>query len=210
MHQVTLQAESRDKKGKQNAKRLRHKGELPGVLYGKGVEAMPISVKLRDLLKAISAGENVLVNLKLGAATHTAMISELQRESVSRQYHHVDFHKVSLEDTVETTVAIKFHGHAAGEKTGGMVDHVLWEVEVEALPLSIPEHIDVDVSALNVDDAIHVRDLKVPEGVKVLSNPDDVVVIVHAPRQEETPEAAAVTPAAAGEPEVIAKGKQEE
>lgn len=209
MEQVLCQAEVRTTRGKGAAHKIRRRGLVPAVLYSKGGENVLLAIEDREVLRVLStpAGLNIIVNLKIkangsGSDDATAMISEVQRDVFQRKLLHVDFHRIRMDEKVHTTVPLTFHGHARGEREGGMTDHIRYEVDVEGLPAQLPEHIDVDVSELVIGDSLHVRDLKAPEGVTILTDPGEMVVVVHAPRavEEAAPVAAEAAEATPGAP----------
>jgi large subunit ribosomal protein L25 len=195
-----LAAEARTEAGSGIARKLRAEGRLPGVLYGKGRESRAISVDaraLQQLLHASGAGLNTLIDLQLDGAEQVVLVKELQREPVRGAYLHADFYAVDLTRTVEVSVPLHFVGKARGIEYGGILDHPLREVVLECLPRAIPEHIEVDVSGLDMGQSLHVRDLVLPEGVTMQSDPDLAVATVVAPRVEE--EAAPEAPVVEGE-----------
>ncbi len=214
MEQVELRAEIRDEIGKEAAGRLRQQGLIPAVVYGAAAKTINIKVGTRDFEKALhtSAGENVLINLKLTGAgrkvEQTVIVKEVQYDPVKGGIYHVDFNHISLKEAIKVKVPVVTKGEPSGVKEGGSLEQILWEVEVECLPTQIPEKVEVDISNLQIGDAVHVRDLGFPEGVEVLNPPEDVVVHIVLPKVEVEE----VIPAAeeAAEPEVIGKKKEEE
>lgn len=219
MKQVTLDAKIRDKKGKKYCKKVRRTGIIPAILYGKGFESVSIEVPEKEFRKAIAthAGQNVILELLMagnGENSQLAMIAEIQKDPLGLLITHIDFHKISLDTKVTAEIPVHLHGESAGVKRGGILDHVTWTIEVEALPMAIPDGIDLNVSSLDFEDSITIKDIIPPEGVTVLGDPDAVVVIVHPPRTEAevtvAPEAELVTGAEkSAEPEVIKRGKEE-
>jgi len=207
MKRVPLKVQVRTKTGKQYARKLRHDGNIPAVIYGKKSSPIPIEMDGREFERLMSlGGRNVLIDLAIndGKAERSelAMIKEFQRDAFQKQLLHVDFNKISLDEKVTTTVAIHLVGEAPGVKEGGVLESLIWEVEIEALPLMIPEILELDITGMKMDSSLHVRDLKVPEGVEITEDPDETVIIIHAPRAvleaeaapaeaEETAEAAA-------------------
>lgn len=181
---------------------------IPGVLYGSGIEPCSLTVKLEDLSDVIRqyGGTNVLVELEVlkgeKSETHLAMIKEVQRHPFKDKVLHVDFMKVERFEEVTTKVPIMISGdeQSRGIRAGGTLQHILWEVEVECLPSDIPDHLIADIEKLAVGEHLSVRDLIVPPGVKVLTDPDDVVLTILAPRvavavaPEEEVEAASEAP----------------
>jgi large subunit ribosomal protein L25 len=183
-------------------------------VYGAGKPNVPISVDrkaLADLFRE-GAGENAIFLLKLAGSDQSrhAMIRELQRDPVSRKPLHIDFVRVLMDVKVTVKVPIEVVSVARGVKTdGGILDVVTREIEIECLPANIPAHIAVDVAELGIGDAIRVSDLPPIEGVRIVDNPEKVVVHVAHPTREEEPVVAAVEGAVAepAEPEVLKKGK---
>ncbi|MBI2266835.1 MAG: 50S ribosomal protein L25 [Armatimonadetes bacterium] len=218
MKQITIEAEKRDSCGKGHARQSRRAGYLPGVLYGKGLEPLPLRIESRAFLQALhtEAGSHVLVNLKIqangGSHDELCIIKEMQKDVFQRHVIHVDFHHISLKEKIRTNVPVHIRGEAPGVKAGGVLEQHYWELEVEALPLDLPEALDVDISSLEIGDHISVKDLAPPEGTAIIEEPDEIVVALHAPQAEKVEVPAEIAPeeAAAGEPEVIAKGKEEE
>ena len=211
----TLQAEKRETRGKNEARRLRASGRIPAVLYGteKG-KASEISVDPKVLLRILhsESGVNTLIGLEgVGSGDTRVMVKEYQLDPISHKLLHVDFYQVAMDKTLTVTVPIVLMGDAKGVKQqGGIVDFVNREIEIETLPGDIPENIAVDISELMLNQGIRVRDLQT-EGAKwkPVTEGDTMIVHVVALKAEEpAPEAAAVAPAAA-EPEVIKKGKTE-
>jgi large subunit ribosomal protein L25 len=207
---ISIQATRRTVTGKQVGV-LRRAGKLPAILYGRHLEATPITLDLRDASKILATmTSSSLVNIDLEGETHSALVREKQRNFITGVLLHVDFQAVSLTEKLRTTVSIKLTGLAPAIKDfNGVVVTNVNQVEVECLPQDLPESIVVDVSGLSkIGDAIYVRDLKVDEKVTVLENPEETVVIITAQAAEEVAEEAVA--AAAEEPEVIEKGKKEE
>ena len=186
-----LVAEARDATGKGVSRRLRAAGRIPAVLYGKGAESKAISIDpsaLQRLLQGSGAGMNTLIELSVDGTTRTVLVKELQRDPVRGRPLHTDFYLVDLDQTVEVSVPIHLVGRPEGVELGGILDHPLREIELECLPRAIPESVDVDVSALQVGDSIHVRDLELPEGASVRTDGDLAVASVVAPVVVEEPE----------------------
>jgi large subunit ribosomal protein L25 len=214
---ATIQAEKRETSGKNEARRLRAAGRIPAVVYGaeKG-KATPIAVDPKVLSRILhsDSGANTLISLTgLDGGDTRVLVKEYQIDPIHHRMLHADFYQVAMDKTVTLTVPIVLKGEAKGVKQqGGLVDFVSREIEIEVLPGDIPEHIDIDVSELMLNQGIRVRDLQT-EGAKwtPVSEPDLMIVHVVAPKAEEpAPGAAeAAAPAAPAEPEVIKKGKTE-
>ena len=217
---ATLQAEKREGRGKNEARRLRASGKIPAVLYGaeKG-KAVEIAVDPKTLLRILhsDSGVNTLIGLEgvgeSGGNTRV-LVKEYQLDPINHKLLHVDFYQVAMDKAITVTVPIVLTGEPKGVKQqGGIVDFVQREIEVECLPGDIPEHVTVDVSELMLHQGIRLRDLVTPD-VKwtPVSDVDTMIVHVVALKAEEEPvaaEAAAAVPAAPAEPEVIKKGKTE-
>jgi large subunit ribosomal protein L25 len=217
MPEFVVPAEGRSDTGKNANRRLRSRGLIPGVLYTTGQQAVAVQVspgEIGTILKS-AAGENTLFDLEIGGKRRKVILKEFQREPLRGKLLHADFYEVALDKRLEVKVHIELEGTPVGVKLqGGIVDFVTRELEVECLPADIPEKIVVDISHLDLGKHLRVSDIKVPEKVKVLVEPDVVVVHVVMPRAEEVvaeaaPAEGAVAEAGVVEPEVIKKGKTE-
>jgi len=194
MEQIVLNVELRDGTGKGKCRQLRSKGLIPGVVYGKGMETMPVTVNPKELAVAIAGegGQNRLITLKGGGALdgNVIIVAELLKDPLKGFLRHVDLHKIDLAEKVRVEVAISLVGTPIGVKEGGLLDFAMHAVEVECLPNLIPGHIDVDVTDLTIGHSIHVGDLKLPAGVKVLEDSRaSIVSILGKVREEEAPAA---------------------
>jgi large subunit ribosomal protein L25 len=213
MKTIELTVEKRSTNGKNEARRSRAAGRIPAVVYGAGKPNVPITVDRKALSDVFreGAGENAIFLLKLGGSDQSrhAMIREMQRDPVSRRPLHIDFVRVLMDVKVTVKVPIEVVGVAKGVKTeGGILDVVTREVEIESLPGNIPAHLAVDVAELAIGDAIRISQIPAPEGVRIVDNPEKVVLHVAHPAREEEPVAAAAEGAAEPtEPEVLKKGK---
>ena len=208
---VPLAGRVRPGTGKGPARSARRAGEIPGVIYGAGEAPTALAVPKKEFELAVkNAGGNVIVALKLdGAAEQTAIIREVQRDPISHDIIHLDFHHISLTEKVTVEVTVHLVGTPDGVKNGGgILEHITRTIEIECLPTQIPQHLEADVTALAIGDSIHVRDLVIPNA-EVLSDPDTTIATVVPPTVMAEPTAEAAAPGAA-EPEVIAKGKGEE
>ncbi|WP_298433791.1 50S ribosomal protein L25 [Geobacter sp.] len=189
MEQKTISIEVREKSGKGIARKLRAQGRVPGVVYGKGIEPVAVSLDEKELMASMvgEGGINALFMLQGGGSLNgaTVMIADLQKPSLRLGVNHVDLHKVSLTEKVRVHVPVAIVGTAAGVREGGLLDVVMHALDVECLPTAIPEHIDVDVTALALGHAIHVGDLALPAGVKVLDDPKASIVSVLGRAKEE-------------------------
>ncbi len=212
MKTIELNVEKRSTNGKNEARRSRAAGRIPAVVYGAGKPNVPITVGRKELSDRFreGAGENAIFLLKLGGSDQSrhAMIREMQRDPVSRKPLHIDFVRVLMDVKITLKVPIEVVGVAKGVKTeGGILDVVTREVEIECLPGNIPAHLPVDVSELAIGDAIRVSQIPAIDGVRIVDNPEKVVLHVAHPTREEEPVAAAEGAAEPTEPEVLKKGK---
>ena len=219
--EARLEALKRDTFGKNEARRLRAKGQIPAVLYGGGSadgkpQATPIAVDPKILMGILrgESGVNTLIGLKVGAEEVKVLMREYQVDPLSRRLLHADFYRIAMDKLLTVTVPVTVKGEAKGVKQqGGLLDIVHREIEVECLPADIPEHIEVDVTELMLGQAIRLRDVATDPRWKPVTDVDVMLVHVVAPRAVAEPApaeaAAAATPAAAAEPEVIKKGKAE-
>jgi len=187
-----LTAEPRELTGKGANRKLRVAGRIPGVVYGKKREAQPVALDptaLEKVLRGSGAGLNTLIDLSVGGRTDTVLVKELQRHPVYGHYWHVDFFQVDLTQKITVSIPLHFIGKAHGVEFGGILDHPLREIEVECLPRAIPEFVEVDVSALEIGQSIHVSELRLPEGVEVKNDPTLPVasVVLPAAEVEATP-----------------------
>ena len=202
MSETALVVATREGTGKGVARKLRAAGRIPAVLYGQGRASVPLAIDPRALEKVLKAGgANALLDLTVEGRTDlgspVALVKELQRHPIRGTILHADLYQVDLTKTVEVEVPIHLLGKAKGIDFGGILEHSLREVALECLPRSIPAAIEVDVSNMEIGDVIHVRDLVLPAGVSLMTDPDLGVVHVALPAAEETPVAAAPEAAAA-------------
>ena len=210
---IQLKAHPRNVSGTVEAKKTRKAGLVPAVIYGRHL-AKPQNLQLdaRELKAALgkTTGEHVLVDLEITGGDKTlALIQDVQHHALKRHIMHVDFHALRADEKMHTTVPVIAFGEASGVKNlGGILEQLLRSIEVECLPKDLPESIIVDVTPLEIGDAIHIKDLPLPAGVTALGNPETSVLHIAAPAVEEV--AAPVTDAAAAtEPEVIKEKKPE-
>jgi large subunit ribosomal protein L25 len=207
MEATELKAFTRKETGKGPARRFRMEGSVPAVFYGRGEEAIPLSVNAADLLKVIKAKkENIFIKLMIEGEKQLeklSLIKELQIEPVSRRFYHVDFYEIRMDHKLTLDVPIRFEGIPVGVTNGGELQHLKRDLKISCLPSVLPDFIEIDVSGLEIGDSIKVQDIRVPEGITVL-DPGDVgvamvaVVKVSVP-QAETAEAGAAEAAVEGE-----------
>jgi large subunit ribosomal protein L25 len=212
--QVKLKAEPRSATGRSAARKLKARGFVPAVIYGGKQKSQALQLLERDINTMLShaSGENILVELEIaGEKTgRTALLQEVQHSPVRGDVVHVDFHAISMDEKIEASVPLEALGVATGVKNfGGLLEQNLRTLTIECLPRDLPDKITVDVSALNIGDAIHVRDIKLPQGVTMKVNPDLTAFSVVAPVAEEEPVTPEAEAAAAAGPEVITAKKEE-
>jgi len=210
MDQVVLNFEPRSKEeiGKQGVKRVRSAGFIPAIVYGAGKKPQAIKLDRKELHKIDIHHENVVVNLLSEGRKQIALIKEVQRHPVNNEVLHIDFEYISLREKIRLKVPVVARGESPGVKAGGILEHLLWEVEIECFPTNVPEQIDVDVSDLNIGDLVYVKDLRAPEGVKIVEEPEQIVLSIEPPKEEEV-EVKEEGEKEKEEPEVIRKGKEE-
>lgn len=210
MEQLELRANSRSETGKGINRRLRAEGLIPAVMYSEGKESISLQVSDRDLFHVLSteAKDHAILNLKLDDGTERAvLLKEKQVHPVTGKLLHCDFYQITLDKEIKTRVSVELVGDAVGVKAGGMMEQIIWEVEIESLPTQIPEHIEADVSSLQIGDFLYLKDLKPIEGVAVLGDPEQIIATIAAPREIEG-EVAPETEEK--EPEVISERKTKE
>jgi len=208
--QVKLTAERRTATGRSAVRKLKAAGSIPAVIYGAKDKPETLQVSKRDINAMLShaSGENILVELEIGGKNRLALVQEVQHAPLGGGILHIDFHAVSVDEVIEADVPIEPIGVATGVKNmGGLLEQNLRSLAIECLPRDLPDVIKVDVSALNIGDSIHVRELPLPSGVTTRIQPDLTAFSVLAPTVEEEP-VAATAEAAAG-PEVIKEKKEE-
>lgn len=211
--EIVVEVSERTDLGKGASGRMRRSGMVPGIVYGLNVPPFPVLAESRRIeqVLGLETGKNTIFNLALSGKSESraVMIRDLQRDPVSDRLVHVDFIRVDLSKTVRVKVPVRLVGVPEGVKTeGGILEFVMRQVEVECLPTRIPEHLDVDVSGLHMNQHLSVSDLPRNEGVDILEDADAILCVVSPPRMEEAPVAAAEEAPAAAEPEVIKKGKE--
>ena len=209
--QVKLKAERRSATGRSAARKLKARGVVPAVIYGAKDKPQPLQLSERDINAMLShaSGENILVELEIDGdqSGRLALVQEIQRSPVRGDVLHIDFHAVSMDEKIHAEVPVEGIGTANGVKNfGGLLEQNLRALAIECLPRDLPDRIVVDVSALNIGDSIHVRDLQLPPGVTTRVQLDLTAFSVLAPAVEEEPVAAVAT---AAEPEVITEKKAE-
>ena len=210
MEKPVLNAERRDKRGKEIAKKLRSKGKIPAIFYGPHSETIPLMVDPKELSRALhtEAGENVLIDLNIQKGGESfqkvVMLKEHLIDPLQRKTLHADFYEVAMDVMVNVEVPVHLLGKAEGVKLGGILEQVQRSIQIQCLPGDIPRSIDVDVSGLSIGDSIHVRDLKL-DTFKVLSDANFTIATVVLPAVEVKP-----VEEAAPEGAVEAEGEEKE
>lgn len=188
---VKLTVAERTKLGSAESRRLRRQGLIPGVLYGRATP-VAIAVGERELRSALTgaAGSHVVLDVAIdGGSEHSAILKDFQRDKIRGSITHIDLQEVRLDQPIQTAVVITLVGEAKGTKEGGVLQQVTNEVNVEALPLEIPQHLEADVSELGIGDTLRLSEVVVPDGVTLLDDPEEVVIAsVQLAREEELEE----------------------
>jgi large subunit ribosomal protein L25 len=216
--EAILEAQARDTFGKNEARRTRRAGQVPGVLYGgAGKTATAIAVHPKALLKILhsDSGQNTLISLKMaGAGDNRVLVKDYQLDPITHEVLHVDFLQIAMDKLLQVTIPIIVHGEPKGVKQqGGILEFIRREIVIEVLPADIPEHIDVDVTELMLHQGVRVRDVATNGKWKPVSELDLMLVHVIMPKVEEAAapaDAAAAATATPAEPEVMKKGKKDE
>lgn len=212
---IVLEVEPRVETGKNAARRLRAQGKIPGNVYGLDTPPFMVAVdpKRIDALLRLESGVNTIFGLGLPGTGQQpeAMIKALQRDPVTERPLHVDFVRVDVNRPIHVAVPIRLVGVPDGVKNeGGILDFVHREVQVECLPANIPEHLDLDVSELHINQHVSLKELKIGAGVRLLEDLEHIVAVVSPPRAEEAPAVAATAEVVPEQPEVIKRGKEAE
>ena len=191
MEKRKLKVKLRDRTGKEYVKKLRKDGGLPAVLYGPHLKkSLPLEVDMKELRSFLSQSDKAkIITLEITDQKtdkqHDVIIKDSQWDLIKGDLQHLDFYAVTRGETVTTTVPISFVGKSQGEKIGGIVEHLVRELDLECLPKDLPSIIEVDITPLGLGDSLSVGDVKVPSGIKVLTHPQEVVVSVVLPAKEE-------------------------
>src|SRR5437016_9071459 len=190
---IKLTVKEREARGSADARRLRKQGFIPGVLYGRGKSSYAIAVPDRDLRRVLTGAGGLLairdVVLEGESATHASILKDYQQDPIRGHISHVDLHEVRLDQPIQASVTVQLVGEPAGAKEGGVLSQVQREINVEALPMEIPEHIDLDVSGMAIGDTLRLADLAPLEGVTYLDDPEATVLAsVTLPTRVEEPE----------------------
>jgi large subunit ribosomal protein L25 len=214
MATAQLKADVRSDKGKGVARKMRSAGKVPAIIYGHKREPQSLAIDCRELVRLLEkhAAASTVIELAIDGGTARTLIREIQRHPVKRDILHVDFQELVAGERVTVRVPVVYVGTAAGVKEGGILDQIMHELEINVDPSDIPQHIDVDVTNVTIGHPLHVGDLKLPPGVKVLDDVEATLCIVSPPRtaEIEVPTEEAAATAEPAEPEVIRQRKPEE
>jgi len=198
MSQVVLSAKKREARGSAEARRIRRSGRIPAVLYGRSGNSVTLDLDALEFSRSVrNISESTIVKVDVDGKAYDAFVKDTQRNIVDGNILHVDFYEVESGVAVRVRVSLHLSGNPIGVREGGMLETPLHEIEVECLPKDLPERIEVDISELRGNQSLHVRDIPLAEGIRLLSNPDLVVALVKFARGEAV---AAAEPAAAAAP----------
>jgi large subunit ribosomal protein L25 len=189
---VKLTVQARESRGSAESRRLRADGRVPGVLYGNGGNAHPFCIEERELRKALTGdhGLHAILDVVLEGQqkAHHAVLKEYQLDPTRARLLHIDLQEVRLDQAIQTQVVVELVGESEGVKEGGVLSQIQREVHVEALPMEVPDRLELDVSRMTIGDTLRASDLRVPEGVKLLDDPETVLATVTPPTKIEEPE----------------------
>ena len=197
-----LKAEARAEIGKGAARKIRAGGRVPAVVYGHGVEPLPVSIDSKELFHLLhtDAGMNVLVDMRVNSDQFLAMPREVQRDHIRGQFLHVDFLRIRRDEKIGVEVPIHLVGESHGVKEGGVIEHHLWNLHLECFPQDVPTSIEADISGLGINESLKVSDLEIPDKLTLLTSPDEAIVSVVPPQILRVEEEVA----AEGEEEAVA------
>ncbi len=214
---ITVKAERREKRGKNSSRQIRREGKVPAILYGPNIDTVCLTMNKKDLfdILKLETGENTIFKVSFDSDKRDVMIKDLQVGPVSDEILHVDLIQIAMDKEIQVSVPILPTGDPVGVKNeGGFIDLITREVEIECLPKDIPDHIEVDISSLHLNQSIKVEDIVLPDRVKMISDPNTVLAIIEAPTKEEIVEEVAPEEeeviSEEEEPEVIRKEKEKE
>lgn len=212
MEKVNIAAESREGIGVKGAlSKIRAEKKVPAVIYGGHKEPVSVTVTVKDLDKIVKAGKNTLVEIALGKDNELALVKEIQYHAVTDNPIHADFQRVSMKDKMDVIVPLKLEGTPADVANyGAIIEHIMREIEVRALVSAIPHEIVLDITPMTINKGIVAGEVKLPEGVELLTDPEAPVVHLMIPKEEEAPAPAAADAAAAQPESSSTKGKKDE
>ena len=186
MKRFELEVEAREKTGKGAARKLRKDGLIPGVVYGKKIDSTPLIVDPTELQNKIN--QNVIIDLKIkdkdDAQEEIVLIKDYQKDVIKDKIIHVDFQQISMDEKINVSVPLRLTGSSPGVDEGGVLQQLLKEIEIEALPDDVPGNIELDISELDVGDSLQVDDLEVEENIDIVESLEEVIVTVVTPTEE--------------------------
>lgn len=207
MEWVTLKVSVRDKKGTKNCRRMRKGGTVPAVLYGRKEPEQLLSIDKKEAAKLLAQHIH-LVNLAMPGATEKVVVRDIEYDGLLEEVKHIDFVRIALDEMLNISVDIILKGHPKGVTEGGVLEQNLRALNIKCLPTAIPDKIELDISGLELEGLLRVKDIKLPKDVTAVTDGEVVVAGVHKPKEEVVAPAPAEGPAA--EPEVITKKKEVE
>jgi large subunit ribosomal protein L25 len=199
VNEVALKAEERLGSGKGVARKLRAEGKIPATLYGRDRDAVSLTLNAREAYKILHGHANVLIGLEVGTQKYLALPRAVQPHPIRNEILHVDFMEVSRDQRVTVDVSVHFEGTAPGVKEGGVVEHVLSSLHIECLAVEVPEYLSVDISGLEIDGAMRVKDIVVPDGTVILHEEEEVVATCTMPKLVTEAELDTAEPTVEGE-----------
>ena len=208
---MKLEVSERDGRGSADSRRLRAEGLVPGVLYGRGKKPHAFFVPERDLRRALSgdSGLHAILDVVLAGqkTTHSSVLKDYQVDPIRGKIEHFDLQEVRLDQPIQSSVTIELVGESVGAKAGGVLSQVAREIRVEALPLEVPERLELDVSAMEIGESLRLSDLRPPDGVTLLDDPETVLATVTVPTKVEEPEVEEAEEGEEGEEGEVAEGE---
>jgi large subunit ribosomal protein L25 len=205
-----ITATKRTETGTRRMRKIREKGLIPAIIYGHKTETVNINVSKDDLMRYLRSGKH-MVDVQLEGTKERALLKEIQYDALGDHVIHVDFARIAMDEEVTVSVPIALSGTAVGVTHGGILQHIIKEIQVKCLPGDIPDSIPLRINDLDIDAIVHIKDLSPTPRVKYLGDPEQIVLLIVKPViEEEVAPAAAPAEAAAAEPEVLTKRKPEE
>jgi large subunit ribosomal protein L25 len=199
MSKVVLKAKNRQKAGSSESRRIRRGGRIPAVIYGRSGKAVSIDLDAFEFVKGTKGiSESTIVKVDVDGKSYDAFVKDTQRNIIDGNILHIDFYEVESGTVLRAKVSLVFHGNPIGVREGGMLETPVHEIEVECLPKDLPERIELDISGLKANQSTHVRDIPLAEGIRLLSNPDQVVALVKFAKIEAVAAVETTDEAAAG------------
>jgi len=209
VEQATLNAQPRQGIGSVAVRKLRREGKVPGVVYGHKKAPLAVVLTVEDVQRVVSHRIKMLT-LNLGTETESVLVKEVQFDTFGEEALHVDFERIAMDELIEVECPVELVGTSKGQAAGGVVEHPVTDLHIRCLPGNIPEAIKIPISHLEIGNSVHVRDIKAPEGVEILTDPEAILVAIKPPLEAEEVAAAAPPEEGVQEPELIRRPKPEE